>query len=148
MNRVEDRFWSKVDKSGDCWIWTAATDGRGYGKLGVDKKPLRAHRLSYQFAFGDIPEGLCVLHKCDIPICVNPNHLFLGTQADNMLDKTRKGRQQRGIMHPSAKLSENDVLNIRKLSSDGIRNFILAKLFEVHFATVSDIVLRRTWRHI
>ena len=91
---IEDRFWEKVDKSGDCWIWIGAKNGWGYGILsrGTGMGRVRAHRLSYELANGAIPDGLFVLHKCDNPPCVRPDHLFVGDHAANMQDMHRKDR--------------------------------------------------------
>ena len=89
----EDRFWRKVDKSGECWLWQGATYCRmHYGCLGIGGRTTRAHRFSWELHNGPIPDGLCVLHRCDVPRCVNPDHLFLGTKLDNMKDRTAKGR--------------------------------------------------------
>jgi hypothetical protein len=96
-----DRFWKKVDKTpglgpnGDCWLWTSATDQHGYGAFslyGRGKSMPKAHRLSYEWAYGPLPLGIDVLHKCDNPPCVRPEHLFTGTARDNMRDASRKGR--------------------------------------------------------
>lgn len=100
----EERFWAKVDKSDPdgCWIWTASTftDRNGYGKFNaaippVSNKTVYAHRFSYEMTNGPIPDGLFVLHKCDNPPCVNPAHLHLGTQADNMREMVERGRTKR-----------------------------------------------------
>lgn len=92
------RFWEKVDQgeADECWPWTASTDRYGYGQFHVDGRSLRAHRVSYELANGAIPEGRLVMHTCDNPPCVNPAHLVLGTAAENMQDKVRKGRQSNG----------------------------------------------------
>lgn len=99
---VATRFWSKVDTSGECWLWTGATNGR-YGKIGRGGRgvsPASVHRVAYEMAYGPIPEGFAVCHRCDVPLCVRPDHLFLGTTSDNMQDAARKGRMPTGNQHP------------------------------------------------
>lgn len=97
------RFWSKVDKSGECWTWTAALRGsNGYGQF-WDDGPVFAHRFSWVMAVGPIPSGMLVLHKCDNPRCVRPEHLFLGTHLDNARDRNAKGRQSRGSFHSAVR---------------------------------------------
>lgn len=91
------RFWSKVDKTSTCWLWTGMPNGWGYGTFKVSAGNDRfAHRLSWEIHKGPIPKGLCVCHKCDRPICVNPDHLFLGSHRDNRDDAIRKGRWPKG----------------------------------------------------
>ncbi len=87
-----DRFFHKVDKASDCWGWLAGKDKDGYGKIKVSGKTVQAHRLSWNIHNGSVPEGVHVLHHCDNPSCVNPDHLFLGTHLDNMHDRDAKGR--------------------------------------------------------
>lgn len=89
---MPERFWARVDKSGDCWIWTASRYRRGYGQAYFEGRYYTAHRLAYTLTFGPVPMGICVCHHCDNPPCCNPAHLFLGTDADNMRDRDAKGR--------------------------------------------------------
>lgn len=102
MQTLADRFWSKVRKSDGCWLWTDKPHAPwGYGRLGnaINGKEIKAHRLSWMLHFGPIPDGLGVLHKCDTPLCVRPDHLFLGTQLDNVHDCVAKGRAAGGNGH-------------------------------------------------
>ena len=95
---VEDRFWAKVDKSGDCWLWTAGTMPRGYGMFTPHGRGSQtyAHRFSYELVNGPVPEGMVVRHTCDVRNCVNPSHLDVGTQADNLRDMKERGRSIKG----------------------------------------------------
>lgn len=93
---LEEKFWPKVEKTKTCWLWIASTRGKGYGAFGADGKNQYAHRASWEIHYGPIPDGLWVLHHCDTPACVNPQHLFLGTNADNMQDCVAKGRTATG----------------------------------------------------
>ena len=154
MKTIEERFWSKVDKKEpeDCWLWKAYSQGKylPYGRMGYkDGKLILAHRLSYILNKGD-PGNLCVLHKCDNSLCVNPDHLFLGTHEDNMKDKVNKNRQSKmpGSTHPSAKLSEQDVIEIKKRLSDGETLKSIAKKYNVHFSTISYIKIGKLWQHL
>jgi hypothetical protein len=146
MDRFEEKF-EPVTESG-CWLWTARTDKQGYGHFTVSGAKKLAHRFSYELYVEHIPDGLCVCHKCDTPGCVNPKHLFLGTRADNNLDKKQKGRSVnlRGSMHGKAKLTESDVLYIRDEYKKGnIKQKELAEKFNVTQVTISKIVCGLIW---
>ena len=118
---AEERFWAKVDKRGPlilksrCWVWTASQSADGYGHFRVGNKTLKAHRWSYGFHIGPVSNSLLVCHRCDVPSCVNPNHLFLGTDQDNATDCINKGRAKHiaGVAVNTAKLTEAQVLDIR-----------------------------------
>lgn len=140
------RFWKKVDKSGDCWLWTAYKKKGGYGTFNVEGTMITAHRFSWQIHFGGIPEGMNVLHKCDTPACIRPEHLFLGTQQDNIDDMVEKGRQQKGEKHGNAKLDEEIVLCIRKYYPMFTQKK-LGEFFNVGQNTISKVVLFQLWSH-
>lgn len=150
MNRkpVTDRFWQKVRIAGpnECWIWTAAIfdDRGGYGAFRIDDATLRAHRVAWSFKHGPIPNGMDVLHRCDNPPCVNDAHLFLGTNADNMADRDRKGRVCHGENHSCAKLTPVQVDAI--LASPALPVGVLAVLYGVAHSTISRIRHGRAWR--
>ncbi len=147
---LEERFWEKVDKKGkgECWEWKAFCGNHGYGQIGFRGKMEQAHRISYELNVGKIPEGLCVLHHCDNTACVNPAHLFLGTQGDNMIDMSKKGRSMIGINQPRHKLNECEILEIRRLRSIGLKPKILSKMFGVSASHIWNIYNRLSWKHI
>ena len=147
-----ERFWNKVDigTPSDCWEWAAAKNSFGHGRFRIGDTVYQAHRLAWQFAYGAIPEGLFVCHHCDNPSCVNPYHLFLGTQKDNMQDAARKGRTAhnsvKGERHGSHKLTKDEVLEIRKLLAEGERlQRDIGDKFGVNRRTVSNIKHGNTW---
>lgn len=149
----EERFWAKVDKRepDDCWEWQMGKVCGGYGSFqtGTMSSPraMRAHRFSWALAHGKIPEGMCILHKCDNPPCVNPNHLWIGSRADNNADKARKGRTARGTHVSSSKLTEEQVREIRALYASGkCTEQFLGDMFGVSDSNICLIVKRRTWR--
>src|SRR5436190_17812213 len=144
---VAERFSSNIKYSSDeCWLWTGTLDRNGYGRFGIDGRQPAAHRVSWRLHRGEIPVGLYVCHHCDVPGCVNPEHLFLGTQTDNMRDRTRKGRTARGERQGHSKLRTDDVLEIRRLTGSSQRE--IARRFGISQSMVSDIVSRRKWCHV
>lgn len=146
---LAERFNEKtipIPESG-CIFWVGAYVSGGYGSIGVNGKVVSAHRVAWELAYGPISDGVCVLHKCDIPACVNPKHLFLGSQNENISDRNNKGRTARttGQRNGFSKLSDNEVAAIR---SDNRTLKEIAKEYSVHFTTVSLIKTRKTWRHV
>lgn len=134
-----------------CWDWIGTKDSKGYGKIWVGEKLARSHRVAYTIHVGNIPDGLIVCHHCDNPGCVNPDHLFVGTNADNMKDKTCKGRargQGKGESHSLAKLTEDDIRSIRKEKASGVRQRVLARKYGVSEQHMSDICKGRYWSHV
>lgn len=149
IKSVEERFWSKVDKSGEHWLWIGNTDNFGYGRFSINgNKRERSHRYSYILTYGSISNNLCVLHKCDIPNCVKPNHLFLGTRLSNSIDARSKRRFAIGNNIKSTKLSEQDIKEIRSLIKDGYTLVYIAKRFGVVHSTIHCIKAGITWKHI
>lgn len=156
---LADRFWAKVDRRGpdECWLWTASVNSSGYGRIGLGKRgqgSISAHRLSYELANGPIPDGegyhgTCVLHRCDTPACVNPAHLFLGTQADNLTDAAEKGRMHPGEAHGMARLTESQIREIRRLYKPYVvPRRVLAERFGVADTTIQAIIEQRSWAHV
>lgn len=151
---VAERFWEKVKKSRGCWEWTAATRAFGYGMFVVKKgqAPRSAHRLSWEFAFGPIPDKQQVLHKCDNPKCVRPDHLFLGSQKDNVRDCRKKKRwrftprDQRGEKNPNAILSNAQVASMLADLRAGGRPVSVARSYGITYKTLWAIRRRETSR--
>lgn len=142
-----ERFWAKVQKSEGCWEWMGSRLPRGYGRLKTKDGIVYTSRFSWELHFGEIPEGLNVLHECDNPPCVRPDHLFLGTQKQNMQDCANKGRLARGDAHSCSKLNSKAVLFIRKYYT---REYAqdLAELFGVSRSHVHAIARGRPWAHL
>lgn len=152
---VEDRFWEKVSikDTDDCWEWQANII-YGYGMFTLNKKQVRAHQWSWKYFYGEIPEGLCVLHTCDNRICVNPNHLFLGTHKDNAVDRQNKGRTKIphifGENHKLAKLNDDLVRQIRFLRTQNMSYVEIANAIGsiVDYRTVGKVISGRSWKHV
>ncbi len=145
-----ERFEAKLDKSGDCWLWTASVAGKGYGqmKLPKQRKQEYSHRLAYMIYKGPIPEGIQVCHTCDTPKCCNPDHLFLGTCKVNLEDMAAKNRSTHGEKNAASKLTEEDVRQIRVLLSEGIQQHRIAALFNVGQMAISRINTGARWRRV
>lgn len=155
-----ERFWEKVDQTpgygpnGDCWVWMPPPLKSGYALIRMDNKYVSVHRASYMIHYGEIPKPMLVCHKCDNRICVNPNHLFLGTYSDNMRDCVNKGRnsngqRQHGEASPKSKLTTDQVLEIRRLwSIGGITKSELSRMFGVSATNIRHIIERRMWHHV
>lgn len=154
MNTLQlARFWAKVDKRGDdeCWPWLGCRNKLGYGSFGIhSRRTMLAHRVAYEISNGKIPPGVLVCHKCDNPYCVNPKHLFAGSNADNVADCISKGRKpsQPGATNPNAKLSSDQINEIRKLYVDGCKIIPLAKQFGVSKSQIWNIVSGREWNEM
>jgi hypothetical protein len=146
-----DRLFAKTEITDTCWLWTGSRMKSGHGQIVAersrshDRKLLQVHRLSWELHRGHIPEGLCVLHRCDVPNCVNPDHLFLGTRTDNSIDKVQKRRVPTGSQLPQSKLTEEDVLAIRRSNE---RNLDIAKRYKVDPSTISHIRRGHCWKQV
>lgn len=140
----------KCGSSDECWPWMMYTNRGGYGVVMFRGSPTMAHRVIFEAANGPIPKGLYILHKCDNRICCNPNHLFMGTIADNNADKMAKGRHRgpRGTGHPLSKITEADVISIREKYKNGHTQVMLAREFGVHQTKISEIVRGLAWKHV
>lgn len=158
MRAVADRFWEKVDKRGPvprhdpslghCWVWTASTS-RGYGQIYLDGSPQKAHRVSLMLAGFD-PSGFEVRHRCDNPPCVRPSHLLRGTHAENMDDASKRGLMpgHPGELHPDARLSESDIINIREAVASGETRRSVARRYQIDESHISKIARGLKWSHI
>ena len=155
--KADALFWAKVDTSGDCWEWQGVLTVLGYGYLRRNGQTWRTHRYAWMLTSGPIPQALHVLHRCDNRRCVRPDHLWLGTHADNMADMAAKHRTAfescpesapRGEGHWNAKLTAELVRSIRQRAASGEALAAIASEYGVGRKTVSDAVLRRTWAHI
>ena len=151
---LRERFWSKADCQGaGCWIWTACKDGDGYGNIGFGRSTVKAHRVAWELTHGPIPPRMHVLHHCDNPPCVNPEHLFLGTQVENQRDCEAKGRgwsrHRIGELNGRAKLKLADVARIRALAQSGMSQAAIARLYpHMGYSTIKDIVRGKRWNRV
>jgi predicted XRE-type DNA-binding protein len=142
-NPPEKRFWEKVNKRGpnDCWLWTGATAGRGYGFLRIKGKRVQVTKFAHELFKGPVPKGMMVCHTCDNPPCVNPAHLFAGTSLDNVRDCIEKGRAAAN----ASRLRAKDIPRIRVLDSMGETQREIARLYGVDQSTISHVLDGSTW---
>ena len=151
-NSTLKRFWNKVKVGSpdECWEWQAGLTAAGYGLVWINGKMEYAHRILNEIIDGPIPNGICVCHHCDNPKCVNPLHLFRATHKENMYDAIAKGRlDNNGEKQGNAKLTEKDVLEIRRLYATGkVLQRELAKMWRICRPHISEIVNNKGWKHI
>ena len=153
-NKDIEKFYNKVrmDNQSDCHIYTGCKDKDGYGLPRVGAKHIRAHRISWFLSYGKIPQGSLVLHRCDNPSCVNPDHLFLGTAKDNSIDMKNKNRSSYGERNNGVKLTEQQVLEIiHKAKAFGKHCNLatrLSKIYNVDSHTIRNIISKRSWKYL
>jgi hypothetical protein len=152
---MEERFWAQVQKSDGCWLWNGTIDKDGYGYIceggsaSKGAKYKRCHRVSWELAYGPVPKGQNVLHTCDNPACVNPEHLFLGTHKANAEDRNAKGRHAHGERHGNSKLNEEKVREIRRrYAVEAVSQMDLAHAYGVNQTIISDVLRRVSWKHV
>jgi len=171
MDKYKKKIIEKSLKKDGCWIWIGVVSNAGYGKTRYEKKDISAHRLSYIVFIGSIPDGKNVCHKCDEKRCVNPEHLWLGSQSENIKDCVKKGRftgtkgfkwtdevrkkmknrthaDRKGEKHHLKKLINDDIKEIRRLYDSGINQKELSLRYKVHQSCISNIVRYKSWSHI
>ena len=143
-SHTEQSFWDMVDKSGKCWVWNGYRHSQGYGRVKFNGNTWLAHRLAYFLFYKDLPRKLDVMHKCDNPPCVNPNHLILGTHKDNMVDAGKKGR-----MAGPRKFTMPAIQSIRAANKVlGVGPKDLGKIFNINRSTMSRILTNKSYRLI
>lgn len=155
------RFWARVNKTETCWLWTGDIWPDGYGRFWLAGKNVRTHRVVYEWTYGAFPADLLVCHHCDEPLCVRPDHLFLGTTTDNIRDASKKGRMKnnwpvfRGAANCRARFTDDQVREIREAYQPGqageasptsLRG--LARRYGVSKFAIQAIVRRQTWKHL
>jgi hypothetical protein len=152
---ITQHFWALSDRNkktdDECWEWLGMKDKDGYGRFKIHYKPYRANRVAYTINNGEIEPGMWILHSCDNPSCVNPKHLRQGTNIENSQDAVDRNRMahQIGELHGGRKVSEEDVIEIRRLYSDSsIALSVIAEKYNIKISTVNIIATGKTWKHI
>ena len=150
LDITKERIESKVEKipEAGCWIWMGATQVRGYGELISHNRKYLAHRASYEAFVGPIPKGMNVCHSCDNVYCVNPAHLFLGTQKQNLEDMAKKKRSTIGERNPNSKLTEDEIYRIKFGIRLGVTDETLAACFSVSRQAIKNIRNGKAWKHV
>ncbi len=152
MEKIKNKseyFWSKVEKTPSCWLWTGGTNTPGYGYFQWREGKKRVSKFAHRFSFEDKVRALApnehVCHRCDNPICVNPSHFFIGTHKDNMRDMASKNRVSHGERHWNRKLSGEKAQHIKQLYEKGVTVKALAEKFGISRQSITDITHGRTW---
>jgi hypothetical protein len=146
VTEPEVRFARAIKKTRKCWLWTKSKNHSGYGQFNAGSgRTILAHRYSYEIHHGPIPKNFFICHKCDQPSCVNPKHLFAGTNADNIADMKKKGRSLKGERHPHSRFKDSDILNIRK-SAETIQ--ALSEKYKTSTGSISRIRNGKRWGHL
>lgn len=149
MASIRDRFEKKVDRSGACHLWTASVGTAGYGQIGIQGRPRGAHVVAWELERGPVPPGCCVCHRCDVKLCVRFDHLFLGTQAENLDDMAQKGRRvegdHRGTLNGRAKLTD---ARVRAIRGSRLSTLELAEKHKISPSSVRNVRAGKTWRHV
>jgi len=149
IDSLKIRILRQSERDGECMVWTGPTMSSGYGRTNFDYRGMSAHRASWEAHFGEIPDGMFVLHDCDNKLCVNPDHLHIGTQADNVREAFERGLVTTGSDRRQSKLTEKNVNLIRESYANGEMNQIeLGERFGVSDSTIADAIHRRTWKHV
>lgn len=149
---VVKRFLAKIgpSSSNGCQIWMAAKDAAGYGRFFIGENMIFAHRVSFILVNGSIPDGMVIMHLCNNPSCVNPDHLRCGTQLENIQQREQQNRGKRfyGEENKRSKLKNTDILNIRKMGMDGVSSSIIALHFGINARSARRIIAKQRWAHI
>ena len=148
---VKCKMLNNIEFSNKCWIWKGSVSQFGYGRVRIkNKASVPAHRVMYELYKGDIENNLNVCHTCDNRLCVNPDHLWLGTDKENHSDMVEKGRRTilRGSENKKSKLKESDILKIMDMEKSGMKRIEIAKTYHVNWSTIDRIFRKETWSHI